>query len=104
MNEMTIASQLARIADALEALATVKEERGKIPHTPLKEKGETREKRVYTRAREGLSSLSSRPRTGDIRPHFRRRCKREKAFHRQIFGSRRGLATRVRSRPLLKTP
>ena len=29
-----IASQLTRIADALEALATAKEEKGKIPHTP----------------------------------------------------------------------
>ena len=48
-----IASQLARIADALEALATAKEEKGKIPHTPLKEKGETSlETKTRARTRE----------------------------------------------------
>ena len=52
MNEMTIAGQLARIADALEALATAKEERGKIPHTPLKEKGGDGSEHTDARTRE----------------------------------------------------
>ena len=47
-----IARQLTRIADALEALATVKEEKGKIPHTPLKEKGESNNNNSRSRARE----------------------------------------------------